>query len=338
MQDLRRSFRNGDKPQSCKQCWTEEAAGKISKRLVHTTKFSKELETIEWDKDVVSVPWFIDLKLGNICNLKCRICGSYASSKWAAEENSMSKKVSTHLRDGSWPRGNSQFWHDLHQILPHVKYFEISGGEPFLIQEHFDLLKFAADHGYAKDISIHYNTNGTVYPEDAAEIWKAFKLVEIAFSIDNTGARFEYERYGANWDEVNANIDRFRTLRSLHSNITLQLCLTVSVFNVLYLDATLNWAATKEFNTNYLNLLFNPIETSVTSLPQPIKDVVEARLAQKAFSEGDSVDVMNLIKVMQNGSPQDLSLLLAKIEASDKFRKQKLSDSHPELSELLYGK
>ena len=29
---------------------------------------------------------FLDLKLGNICNLKCRICGAWSSNKWAQEE------------------------------------------------------------------------------------------------------------------------------------------------------------------------------------------------------------------------------------------------------------
>ena len=35
-----------------------------------------------------------------------------------------------------------------------------------------------------------------MFPE-SAELWNNFKHVEIAFSIDNVGARFEYERYGA---------------------------------------------------------------------------------------------------------------------------------------------
>jgi MoaA/NifB/PqqE/SkfB family radical SAM enzyme len=149
--------------------------------------------------------WFIDLKLGNICNLKCRICGSWSSSKWAKEEIDYVPGIDrkTHLaykylKDGAWPRESEVFWDNLKTLLPNIKYFEFTGGEPFLIEQHFELLRYAVEQGYSKNIEIHYNTNGTVFPEQA-ELWNNFKHVEIAFSIDNVGARFEYERYGADW-------------------------------------------------------------------------------------------------------------------------------------------
>ena len=34
----------------------------------------------------------LDLKLGNICNSKCRICTSFASSQWAKEEIAIDPK------------------------------------------------------------------------------------------------------------------------------------------------------------------------------------------------------------------------------------------------------
>jgi MoaA/NifB/PqqE/SkfB family radical SAM enzyme len=350
MQDLRQSFRNGEQPETCKPCWDDEAAGGFSKRLHKLKQFSEDLETINWDSNIAEVPWYLDLQLGNICNLKCRICGSAASSKWAAEDlhlkanlpaqpgtDRFGRKLGDFLKDGAWPRDNDQFWEDLHTILPHVRQFDFTGGEPFLIQEHFDLLKVAVDKGYAKNIAIHYNTNGTVYPESAVELWKQFKTVEVAFSIDNTGARFEYERYGANWDEVNANIDKFRAVRTGHSNIKLQLCLTVSALNVLYIDTTLEWANSKGFDSKYINLLFKPAQLSIGAMPKLIKDAVESRLKQKTFrNRADRFEVSNLIKVMMNGKSADtVEALRLKIGASDAYRKQKLVDTHPELAELL---
>ena len=68
--------------------------------------------------------------------------------------------------------------------------------------------------GTAYYIEIHYNTNGTIYPEEAEEIWSHFKHVEIAFSIDAIKDRFEYQRTEAKWDEVNLNLHRFKTLSS----------------------------------------------------------------------------------------------------------------------------
>ena len=136
------------------------------------------------------------------------------------------------MQQGAWPRKTQTFWNNLRELLPNIKYFEFTGGEPFMIQEHFDLLQYAVDQGYAKNIDIHYNTNGTQWP-DAHELWSHFKRVDIAFSIDNVEDRFEYERYGANWNEVTTNITKFHQLRDQYPNkITTQVCMTINIQNV----------------------------------------------------------------------------------------------------------
>jgi len=86
MQNLRRQFRRGEKPNTCKLCWDEEAANRTSKRIHSQVRLKELYPLVDWQNDVPDQLWFIDLKLGNICNLKCRICGSWSSSKWAAEE------------------------------------------------------------------------------------------------------------------------------------------------------------------------------------------------------------------------------------------------------------
>jgi MoaA/NifB/PqqE/SkfB family radical SAM enzyme len=149
---------------------------------------------------------FLDLKLGNICNLKCRICGSWSSSQYATEEitwtdpsdrkQSMAYQM---LRAGAWPRENQNFWQEIDQCLTDIRYIEFTGGEPFMIDEHFDMLQGIVDRGIAHQVEIHYNTNGTHFPERGPDIWRHFKTVEIAFSVDDIGARFEYQRTNAAW-------------------------------------------------------------------------------------------------------------------------------------------
>ena len=85
MQNLREQFIAGRQPQTCRKCWSEERAGRTSKRM-HTLDRLKHMGiTSEWTLDAKPL-MFLDLKLGNICNLKCRICGSWSSSQSAAEE------------------------------------------------------------------------------------------------------------------------------------------------------------------------------------------------------------------------------------------------------------
>ena len=243
MRRLRQQFIDAEQPATCRKCWREERSGRTSKRMHTLDRLKHMLPEQDWTIDAKPL-MFLDLKLGNICNLKCRICGSWSSSTFATEELANlnpgeDRKTNHHyqmLRQGAWPRENARFWAEIEQVSDHIQYIEFTGGEPFMIQEHFDLLQGLIDRGLAGHIEIHYNTNGTQYPEAAEAIWKHFKTVEIAVSIDDVGTRFEYQRTNAVWTNVQANIERFRLLRSRSANIQLQFCCTVNVFNVLYLN------------------------------------------------------------------------------------------------------
>lgn len=82
MQDLRQQFLNGEKPETCNRCWEEESAGKMSKRMNTKVRLKHLMPNIQYQNLKPDQLWFLDLKLGNVCNLKCRICGSWSSSKW----------------------------------------------------------------------------------------------------------------------------------------------------------------------------------------------------------------------------------------------------------------
>ena len=350
MQNLRKQFRNGEKPETCKKCWVEEAAGRASKRINTQVKFKDIIKDIPILKDTVDNVWFLDLKLGNICNLKCRICGSWSSSKWAGEEIDYLKangatfeEQKQHtayrmLKDGAWPRESDAFWESLDELLPSIRYLEFTGGEPMMIPEHFKLLKRAVDMGYASNIRIHYNTNGTIYPEKFIEVWRKFEHVEIAFSIDNVGKRFEYERYPANWNDVNSNIKKFEILKQSTNNIDLQLCFTVNILNVLYLDELLDWAKDIDFDTMHWNMLHGPYEMSIACLPADAKKKVIDVLLAKEFNSLHQQDIDNVISMIQNGESTERDLLIKKLEVTDKYRKEHLRQTHPELAEILnYG-
>ena len=226
MQNLRQDFLNGLKPQTCRRCWTEERSGRTSKRM-HTLERLRNMGiSPEWTADAKPL-MFLDLKLGNICNLKCRICGSWSSSQFATEEIKYNRQEETRgsfayqmLKDGAWPRDSEEFWVDLDRHLDNVRYIEFTGGEPFMIEEHFELLRSLVSSGLAPDIEIHYNTNGTQFPERGLELWPHFKRVEIALSIDDIGPRFEYQRTGASWQEVQQNIEKFKELYGNLESIT----------------------------------------------------------------------------------------------------------------------
>jgi len=341
MQRLRQDFLDKKQPATCRKCWNEERSGRTSKRMHTLNRLKHMIPDAEWTVDARPLV-FLDLKLGNICNLKCRICGSWSSSSFATEELQFltpeKKKESFHyqmLRAGAWPKENTQFWGEISRVLDQIRYIEFTGGEPFMIQQHFDMLQEIVDLGIAHQVEIHYNTNGTNYPEKGPAIWRHFKTVEIALSIDDVGARFEYQRTNADWMQVQENVRRFRELRNEHTNIQLQVCTTVNVFNVAYLEAVANWIDRQGFDFVYWNMLHEAYYFSISTLPQEAKDIISQRLQAAQVSERNRLDFNNIIEFMQRGVSLDGRVLRMKVEDLDWKRRQDLRTDHPELAAAI---
>jgi len=339
MKKLRQEFLEGKQPSTCRKCWKEERAGRTSKRMHTLNRLKHMLPEQDWSIDAKPL-MFLDLKLGNICNLKCRICGSWSSSTFAAEELNFirDKKASTHymmLQQGAWPRENPTFWNEIDKVVDQLRYIEFTGGEPFMIQEHFDMLQGLVDRGIAGNIEIHYNTNGTQWPEKAEEIWKHFKTVEIAFSIDDVGPRFEYQRSNATWSEVITNIEQFCQMRSRHNNIQLQVCSTVNVFNVYYLEELANWIDTQNFDFVYWNMMHEAYYFSINTLPESVKSILSERLNQAQVSEKHQQEFKQIISFMNNSASLDGNILRMKITDLDRKRQQDLAEVEPEFAQLI---
>jgi len=129
MRELRQEFVDGKQPKTCRKCWREERAGRTSKRMHTLDRLKHMLPDQDWTADAKPL-MFLDLKLGNICNLKCRICGSWSSSTFATEElqhlmRNEDRKDNHHyhmLRQGAWPRENQQFWSEIAGISDQIQY------------------------------------------------------------------------------------------------------------------------------------------------------------------------------------------------------------------------
>ena len=342
MQTLRNQFLAGEQPQTCRKCWREERAGRTSKRMHTLDRLRHMLPEQDWTLDAKPL-MFLDLKLGNICNLKCRICGSWSSSTFATEELQFidareDRKKNHHytmLRQGAWPRNNPKFWSEIDHVVDHIEYIEFTGGEPFMIQEHFDMLQGLVLKGHAKQIEIHYNTNGTQWPEQAEEIWRHFRLVEIAFSIDDVGARFEYQRSNAVWSEVQNNIKKFQELQLRHTNIRLQVCSTVNVFNVLYLEPLADWIAQQEFDFVYWNIMHDAPVFSVSTLPRRVKRAVTNQLIWANVAAEHKQEFVNIMDFMNNGYELPANDLLKEIKKVDQRRNESFAKTFPEMALLL---
>ena len=185
------------------------------------------------------------------------------------------------------------------------------------------------------NVEIHYNTNGTHFPEHAESIWKHFKLVEIAFSIDDVDKRFEYQRANAIWFEVNNNMNLFEAMRDRNTNIQLQVCSTVNVFNVMYLEELANWIDQRSFDYVYWNMLHEAYYHSVGTLPERAKELVSNKLLSANVSDFHMKEFVKIVDFMQGGASLDGNILRMKVADVDWRRQQDLRTHHPELADAI---
>ena len=328
-QNLRQAFLDGKKPKECQSCWDEEAAGINSFRVQFAKDKKINTSTMLFEPIVSSGPRAMDLKLNNVCNLKCRICGPQASSTFLKEYqeqfNVIVEGSDYWISNKILGTSNEEVINKWAEDLIHL---EITGGEPMASPENIKVLDLLIKSGNAKNITILLNTNGTLYNKKFLDHVLQFKEITMCISVDDLGPRLEYERYPTEWNTIQENISKFLELRKNNSNLFLTLCPTVSAFNIYYLTDYLQWAKSLGIFT-YYNILHYPPSHSVKNLPDKLKEIVSARLIAKEF---------NIVKNFLHLSRDDDSLIrqfISKNEKLDKFRQQDFKTTFGEWGQLI---
>lgn len=320
MQHLRQQFLNGEKPDACRNCWKLEDQGLTSLRITNTKQIKEKFLTQLIDKPKITS---LDIKFGNLCNFKCRICGPAASSLFNAEQHKHNGIPM--IEQSKWAE-SKQFYNQIIQLLPQIDNIDMYGGEPFLIKKFEKVLEIAVQNNVAQNIRLHYNSNGSIYPDAFIKWWRYFKQVEILFSIDNIGQRFQLER-GGNWKEVETNILKLKNCDL--PNLTVNIMPTVGAMNVFYLDELYDWAM-----TNNLQIFVNYVRSSKGFELKDLPDQLKKTIADK-FVNHPWVELQNIAKMMNNLPESDGTLFKESVEWFDKIRKQNFAKTHPEIAQAL---
>jgi pyruvate-formate lyase-activating enzyme len=296
MRDTRIAMLNNEYPSSCSKCYAEEANGIVSKRQWETQVWKDRIDldsivnqTSEDGTLPLSIPYF-DLRLGNLCQLKCIMCSPHDSSAWIKDWKVQYPKYKTpELRqDQNWDIDFDYTWYQKGTFLESIRsqatgirelYF--AGGEPLLIPEHYKILEFMVEAGAAKDCILRYNSNGLELPEKLFELWKYFKQVKFNFSVDAFGERNNYIRYPSKWENVVTNLKR---LDDTPSNIVVNIACAVQLLNVSTISELVYWKESMNFKKINLppygagligtHLVYLPSYLNVRVLPKHLKDIV----------------------------------------------------------------
>ena len=325
MNNLRDQFRAGERPGECQTCWTNEDAGLESSRLRQIRLYGRKFHLSAADNPQLHS---LDIKPGNVCNFKCRVCGPKSSSLHAAEELGASDNNADQLRNtieqGQWFDNHDGFINELKELLPTLDHLDLYGGEPFLLKRLPELLNYAVESGHAGHIRLHLNTNGSVFPETLIPVLKQFQHVDIAISIDNTGDRFELERGGA-WSAVESNVDRF--VAEVADNFYVYIFPTVNVQNVLDLDTLVVWAEQHRLPVTF-NYLVAPEELSIGYITADLRDQIVAKYQTHAT-------LKPIAERVQTSTIVDGSKFVELMKKYDQRRQQDFSTTHPEVAKSM---
>lgn len=338
-QDLETGIRNS----ACRLCWEEEDGGRKSKRMRDNERYLYETQYKKLSPYEGLAK--LELNLGNNCNIKCRTCHPMISSTWMKESYDLDHSSSITFKEYSSTMkkfhqqydDESPFWNDLKNNLSTIRQFDFYGGEPFLSKKMWEILGICVEQDYSKEIELHYNTNGTIWPKEI-DFWKNFKNINLSFSIDGVGEQFEYMRFPAKWDVVIENMKKARNLKLEGVNISLSWCVTLSPINIYYLPEIVDYYY-REFNDFgiYLNLVHNPIHFNVSKLSPAAKNAVLEKLKTIENHPAVKYQLPGIIGFITNGK-YDVDIwnnFKETIQKHDRYREQRFEITFREYSNYI---
>lgn len=324
--ELKKCVETDTRIPGCRDCYSAENAGIESRR-----QGSKKLYE-EYHNDTnteLSGPTGIDYSVGNLCNLKCVICGPQNSSQWVPD---FQKLHPTFDITPFQYKKNEQLEitdPDLLQNIKHVHFH--GGGEPLLSKNHVRLLQKIQEVKGLSDVRVLYNTNATqTVSDEILQLWEKCKLIELYFSIDDIGARFDYQRTGANWHNVTATLDWFSA--NMPHNHMFNVNCTWSYLNFFYLNEVWDWW-NENFSSNRYgdptNLIFQKAvgDFGLNHLSKISHDTLQ----NKFQGYNELLVLTQSLKI----SDQPHDIFWKNISALDQIRSTDFRDLNPEWSKLI---
>jgi MoaA/NifB/PqqE/SkfB family radical SAM enzyme/SAM-dependent methyltransferase len=303
---VRAEMARGERPASCRLCWEREAAGGVSRRLLTNAGYRQlggrlAVETLHREGAASGYrlerrpDWFI-LELGNVCNLKCRSCSPLFSSRiaadplhaaWAANEPAAASETPPDGRPRRRlrlaPEHGAAWFEDVDAMADMIAsgagasgdnaMLSLIGGEPFLIDRTWQLLRALVERGLAPRLYVGLLSNGQQRSAHLEELAPLFRGFNLSLSIDAHGKLYEYLRHGGSWRRLVDNLHWFRQL----PNLVLAAVPTLQNGNALDMVPLLRFLDEHELPLAY-NVVTWPARLRPTNLPPNVRRIAARRL------------------------------------------------------------
>jgi len=297
---VREQVLNNEIPAECVPCFDLEAQGVESLRQRHIrdsfpdARINLYPDALDKLNDDYTMPFefpTIEIKINNLCNLKCRMCNPLDSTQWKDWEQveQFYEEEGNYLVDAVRKLGltrapyiglfedSVEFWSNLEKLLPYFRRIEFAGGEPLMDPSHYRILDMLAPYG--ENIEIKYATNGTVTGIKGGrtihDYWPKFKNVVVNVSIDGLHDVYEYIRGNGKFEEVEENVKIFKSFPNV--KYVVGAC-TVQAGNVLQLPQIIDYFLNTMGIVFYSHRVNYPNVLSAQCLPNTYKQKVVKEL------------------------------------------------------------
>ena len=300
MRDVRKKVLCGERPEVCKPCFDLEDQGVESLRQRHIKNAIPESRinlypnALDALRDDYTMPFefpTMEIKLNNLCNLKCRMCNPLDSTSWndwdevkpfyKKEDNYLVKTVERFVNKPGQYIGpfddTDKWWASFEKLLPHFRRVEFAGGEPLMDPQHYKILDMLKP--YAKNIEIKYATNGTTLGIKGGrtihDYWPHFRSVAVNVSIDGIHDVYNYIRSNGNFNQVEENVKEIQTIPNVSRVVG---AFTAQAGNILQAAECIDYFINKMNIVFYSHRVSYPNCLSAQVLPQELKELAIERL------------------------------------------------------------
>ena len=369
MQTVRRQILSGERPDVCAPCFDLEDQGVESLRQRHINGVIPEARinlypnALDQLTENYTMPFefpTMEIKLNNLCNLKCRMCNPLDSTSWKdwnevkpfyeKENNYLVPTVAKLVRvPGQYigPFDNTDnWWNDFERLIPHFRRVEFAGGEPLMDPQHYKILDMLKPYG--KNIELKYATNGTTLGISKGrtihDYWPHFRSIAVNVSIDGIHDVYNYIRSNSNFSEVERNIDEIKSLPNISRIVG---AFTAQAGNILQAAECIDYFINEMGIVFYSHRVSYPNVLSAQVLPQPLKEEAINRLKsveQRLFTFPAIIENALLEKITRQQIKDNINYLNAKDQSHlwlefldfnrklDVTRNQSLLDAVPEFA------
>ena len=282
---------SGQEPPECKNCFAREHQGGKSIRHYYNEKYFAFNDGFNFSESSTE---FLELRLGNLCQLECVMCNPSRSEKLEKTFSQLNDSVpgdrsykgfiSIKSINSSW-LDSDVLVEQIIDLCKSVKFIYFNGGEPLLVKMHDTILTELINRGYAKNIVIAYSTNGLLLNKRHLKLWSEFRRVNVTVSIDDIGERNRFIRYPANWEKTVECLDLMKNAGL--SNINFNIWSTIGILNFYYVDELVGF-----FKTNYpmfkhqIRGIQDPSFLSPVNIPNAVKTAILNNLKRSITDPG----------------------------------------------------